>query len=280
MTRVAFQGDHGAFSELAASALWPGAEQLLLRGNVDVVRAVAAGDVDAGVLAIENTIAGTVTDTDDGLLHTEGACIVAETVIAIHHCVLGVPGASLSGIRSAESHPVALQQCRGLFDRHPLMEPHAAYDTAGAARAVAAAADPARAALAGRHAAARYGLTVLAANVEDRPDNQTRFIGIARAPAAVAPGVRHKTTLAVTLEDRPGALVGLLQPIAAAGLSLTRLSARPTGEPWEYVFVLDVEHDGADPRMRAVLDDLTLRSRRCRVLGTFPSSIERPARAW
>lgn len=277
MARVAFQGDRGAFSELAATALWPGAEHVPMRGNSDVARAVAAAEVDAGVLAIENTLAGTVTDTDDALLRVEGTRIVSETIVPIHHCVLGVRGASLRGIRCVESHPVALEQCRGFFERHPEIQPRAAYDTAGAAREVAAAADPARAALAGRHAAKHYGLAVLAKNVEDRGDNQTRFIGIARDGVIRAPDAMHKTSLAITVDDEPGALVRLLQPIAAAGLSLTRLSARPTGEPWEYVFVLDVEHGGSDDRLTRLVEQLATWSRQCRVLGTFPSARQRLA---
>ena len=277
VARVAFQGDFGAFSELAVTALWPGAEHVPMRGNTDVVRAVATGRVDAGVLAIENTLAGTVTDTDDALLRVEGTCIVSETIVPIHHCVLGVRGATLRGIRSVASHPVALDQCRSFFERHAKIEPRAAYDTAGAARDVAGAADPTRAALAGRHAAKRYGLAVLAKNVEDRGDNQTRFIGIARDSAMRVPNAMHKTSLAIIVDDEPGALLRLLQPIAAAGLSLTRLSARPTGEPWEYEFVLDVEHAGSDERLASIVEQATSGCRKCRVLGTFPSAKQRLA---
>jgi len=276
---VAFQGERGAFSELAAAALWPEAEPVPLRGNADVVRAVAGGVVDAGVLAIENTLAGTVTDTDDALLRVGGTLIVSETIVPIHHCVLGVRGATLRDVRFVESHPVALEQCRGFFEQHGQLAPRAAYDTAGAARDVAAALDPSRAALAGRHAAARYGLTVLARNVEDRRDNQTRFIGITREAARPVPGAMHKTSLAITVDDEPGALLQLLQPLVAAGLSLTRLSARPTGEPWEYVFVLDVAHDHADERLSRALERIAGRCRRCTVLGTFPSASRLPRRS-
>jgi prephenate dehydratase len=164
----------------------------------DVTAAVATGAAAYGVLAVENTIAGSVAASSDALAATPGLAVVGEVVLAIHHCVLAPPGATLATLRTVESHPVALAQCGRFLAAHPHLEPRAAYDTAGAAAAVAAAGDPRRAALAGRAAAHRFGLAVLATDVEDRPDNQTRFLVVARTDAAgmnVAGGVPARTAL-------------------------------------------------------------------------------------
>ena len=178
MARVAFQGEHGAYSESAAELLWPGAECVPCRESVDVVQAVASGAVDAGVLPIQNSIAGVVTATLEALGTSSDVGVVSEVVVPIRHCLLAVPGAALTDIRWVESHPVALAQCGAFFERHPGLEPRAVYDTAGAARDVAAAGDRTRAAVASAAAGARYGLTVLEEGIGDTADNRTRFLGL------------------------------------------------------------------------------------------------------
>src|SRR5205823_8009133 len=117
--------------------------------------------------------------------------------------------------------------------------PRAAYDTAGAARDVARADDPTRGALASRVAATRYDLTMLAENVEDRDDNQTRFVVVMREPAKLGHGARAKTILMLEVDNRPGALVHVLRPLSERQLNLTKIESRPTGEPWTYRFVLE-----------------------------------------
>jgi prephenate dehydratase len=274
MVRVAFQGEHGAYSELAAELLWPGSARLPFRENDDVVRAVARHEADTGVLAIENSLAGSVTATIDALFDADDVHVVCEAVVPINHCLLGLPGTSLEDIRSVESHPIALAQCRSFLDRHPGLEPRSVYDTAGAARDIAGAGDPRRAALAGVAAAERYGLSILERNVEDRPDNRTRFIGVSRTPSAPPPGTRCKTTLAITTENYAGALLRLMTAIADAGLNVARIDTRPTGHPWTYRFILDVLHRCDDARLSGAIGILRLCSRSCRVLGTFPVAAE------
>ena len=274
MVRVAFQGEQGAYSELAAELLWPGSERVPFRENDDVVRAVARHEADAGVLAIENSLAGSVTATMDALLDADDVHVVCETVVPITHCLLGLPGTSIEDIRSVESHPIALAQCRSFLERHPGLEPRSVYDTAGAARDVAAAKDPTRAALASVAAAERYGLAILRENVEDRPDNRTRFIGVSRTPSVPAPGTPCKTTLAITTGNYAGALLRLMTAIADAGLNVARIDTRPTGHPWTYRFILDVLHRCDDTRLGGAIGVLRLSSRSCRVLGTFPAAGE------
>src|SRR5687767_5949569 len=158
MLRVAYQGAHGAYSEEAVVRLWPQATPVPMRECIDVARAVERGDASAGVLAVENTLAGSVVASYDALAACQQIVAVGEVIIGIHHCVLATPGTSLAAVRWVESHPVALAQCGRFFDQHPQLEPRATYDTAGSAMEVARARDPRRAALASRIAAMHYGL--------------------------------------------------------------------------------------------------------------------------
>jgi prephenate dehydratase len=268
--RVAFQGELGAYSEEAVlRACGPDVEPVPCRENRDVVRAVADAAVDLGVLPLENTLAGTVPASYDAIAAEAQVHAVGEVVIPIHHCVLGVQGATLEGLRVVESHPVALAQCSDFFARHSWLDARAAYDTAGAARDVARTHDLTRGAIAGRGAAMRYELTVLAADVEDRSDNQTRFVVLARTPAQLPYGTPAKTILILSTPNRPGALVRVLTPLAERGLNLTKLESRPTGEPWTYRFVLEFEHLAGDPAAAAALQEVRAASASLHVAGTY-----------
>ena len=272
MFRVAYQGAPGAYSEEAVVRLWPSATPVPMRECIDVARAVERDDVDAGLLAVENTLAGSVVASYDALAACGHLVATGEVIIAIHHCVLGAPGTSLEAIRWVESHPVALAQCGGFFERHPHLEPRATYDTAGSAMDVARARDPRRAALASRIAAAHYGLDILAADVEDRPDNQTRFVAIAREAAALTHGIAARTILLVTVANVPGALHRLLGPFAEHELNLSKLESRPTGEPWSYRFIMEIEHTAGEPAMARALDAVRDIAQSCRVVGTYATS--------
>jgi prephenate dehydratase len=272
MLRVAYQGARGAYSEEAVVRLWPHAAPVPLRECIDVARAVESGEVDAGVLAVENTLAGSVVASYDALAACERVVAVGEAIIGIHHCVLAAPGTSLAALRRVESHPVALAQCGRFFERHPHLEPHATYDTAGSAMEVAHARDPRRAALASRIAAAHYGLEILEADVEDRPDNQTRFVAIGRGTASLADGAAARTILLVTVANTPGALHRLLGPFAEHELNLSKLESRPTGEPWSYRFIVEIEHTAGDTAMTEALHVVRCMAQSCRVVGTYATS--------
>jgi prephenate dehydratase len=239
------------------------------RENRDVARQVARGEVDAGVLPVENTLAGSVPASYDAILAEPALYVVREVVIPIHHCIMACPGASLGTIRTVESHPIALAQCASWFAAHPSIHQRAAYDTAGAARDLAAAQDPARGALASRIAATRYGLVLLAENVEDRGDNQTRFVVLERAPARMGADTPAKTILMLEVDNRPGSLVHVLTPLSSRELNLTKIESRPTGEPWTYHFVLEFEHRAGDPVVSTALDDVKREAARMRVVGTY-----------
>ncbi|HEU4562459.1 MAG TPA: prephenate dehydratase domain-containing protein, partial [Longimicrobium sp.] len=221
--RVAFQGELGAFSDEAVRQYFGEAARPVACRDFDAVgERTTAGEVDYGLLPIENSLAGSVVASYDVLAAT-GLRVVGEIISTIHHCVLAVPGASAGGLARILSHPVALAQCRRWLAAHPEAEAVPWYDTAGAAKEVAARGDPRSAAIAGRLAAERYGLEIIEADVEDRPDNQTRFLVVARAdaplprPAAEATA-GYKTALLAETANVPGALLRLLQPFAERGV--------------------------------------------------------------
>lgn len=276
--RVAFQGELGAFSEEAVRLYFgESVVPMPCRTFADVGRAVARGDADFGLLPVENTLAGSVVATFD-VLGSEDLEVVGEVIVPIHHCVLGVPGATLKTVQRVYSHPVALAQCARFFAEHPQIEAVASYDTAGAAKEVADRGEPTEAALAGRAAAERYGLVILAANVEDRHDNQTRFL-VVKQTGAETPLPRRggddgdaerKTALLVETENTPGALVRVLLPFANRGINLAKLESRPADEPWTYRFFMELETDAASPDARDALEEVRRRATALRSLGTYP----------
>ena len=277
---VAYQGLAGAFSEAAAAALFPGETLLARRTFADVFSALAAGEVSAAVVPVENSHAGSVADVYDLLRIHREATIVAEAIVRVRHCLLGVPGATLDGIRVARSHPQALAQVEEFLTAHSVT-PEVAYDTAGAAMDVADARDPTVAAIASRRAAERYGLVVLAEGIETSADNFTRFFALARDGDASArvriPAARRagpsKTSLAYTTKNEPGALTRSLQPFATAGLQLTKIESRPSrAAPWDYVFYLDFE---GDPAVTPAREALALMKTCCewiQILGTYAAA--------
>lgn len=269
VSRVAFQGEHGAFGEDAVAALWAGATPVAQRSLTDVLRAVTAGEADAGVLPVENTVAGGVVAAYDALAAAADVHVVAETILAIEQCLLALPGATLDDLSLVESHPVALMQCGEFLSRLPRLRQQAASNTATAAHDVAASGDRTRAAIAGKRAAVRYGLAVLVEHIEDRTDNQTRFLAVARQPVTVAAGIPARTSLVFTTANRPGALIHALGPIATHQLNLSKLESRPTGQPWTYQFFADVDHDAGDPRLEAAVSQMRTATEHCRILGTY-----------
>jgi prephenate dehydratase/nucleotide-binding universal stress UspA family protein len=252
--RVAFQGAPGAFSEAALLEHFGGrADPLPCRDFESVGQAVLEGRADFGVLPVENTLAGSVQGSQDVLL-TGGFTIIGEIVTTIRHCLLAVPGASVAGLRRIVSHPVALAQCTRYLSEHPHAEALAVYDTAGAAREVAERGDPTVAAIAARTAAERYGLEVLAEDLQDRHDNQTRFYvvpgpsggrhrRVPRHPGGSIPSSEspRRTRAHHRARRHPGlAPRGPRALRPQRGINLTRLESRPSRTPWRYRFLVEL----------------------------------------
>jgi prephenate dehydratase len=271
--RTSFQGALGAFSEEAVRILVPESEPVPRPSFDAVVRAVERGEDRWGVVAVENTLAGAVAEAYDAL---EGGnvAVVAEVAIPIRHCLLALKGATISGLREARTHPVALSQCKGFFARHPEIHPRAVYDTAGAAAEVAAGTDLTVAAIASRRAGERYGLEILQADLQDRDDNQTRFYLVEREATRPGDGP-FKTACVVELENRPGSLHRLVGVFADRGLDLSHVASRPAASPWTYRFILEFHHPTRDAGTEAIEAAKAL-SARLKVLGTFPAWRPRP----
>jgi len=282
LTGVAYQGLAGAFSEAAAAALFPGASLVPRRTFAEVFAALEAHEVDAAVVPVENTHAGSVADVYDLLRQHTGAKVVAEVIVRVRHCLLGAPGARLEDIRVARSHPQALAQVEDFLRRHEI-QPEVAFDTAGAAAEVAELKDPKVAAVASRRAAERYGLDVLEDSIETSTDNFTRFFAVAaeadqeiadRIPAVLRKGPT-KTSLVYKTANLPGALVRSLQPFATAWLQLSKIESRPSrSAPWDYVFYLDFE---GDPTAWPAKEALALMRTCCewiQPLGTYHAATE------
>jgi monofunctional chorismate mutase len=179
MMRVAFQGDRGAYAESAIAQIWRHPVELIpVPTFTGAVRAVDEGEADVCVIPVENSIVGRVEAGWQALAAYPGMHTVGEALVPVRHCLLAPKGATLHGLRTASSHPVALAQCSRFFDDHPWIKPSKYFDTAGAAREIAEAGDPSRGAIASRAAGERYGLTVLEEGVQDRRDNHTRFVAV------------------------------------------------------------------------------------------------------
>lgn len=272
---MAFQGELGAFSEEAVHRFFgAGVQPVPRREFADVGSAVVDGEVDFGLLPIENTLAGSVVGSYDVLARGELE-IVGEVITPIHHCVLGAPGSTLTGLTRIISHPVALAQCTRFLRAHPGIEAVAVYDTAGAAKEVSEQNDQTQAAIAAARAAARYGLEILAENVEDRLDNQTRFlVVVARGgDGGSAPpdrGGARKSAVMVETRNVPGALLRILEPLARLEVNLSKLDSRPAGEPWSYRFFLELDADAREARVAEALEEIRSSSIQLTVLGAYP----------
>jgi len=266
---VAIQGERGAFSHEAALDLLGPQTQVMPRPSFDALfDAVKEGAVDRALVPIENSLAGSIHENYDRL-RSRPFHIVAETQLRIRHCLIARPGAVLEGIRQVASHPVALAQCREFFARRPHLEAVAAYDTAGSVMDLLRDGAVTRAAIASRLAAETYGGQILLEEIEDDPQNYTRFLLLAREPCP-PPGAGAKTTVVFTLQNAPGALHRALGAFAARGLDLAKIESRPLrGRPWEYVFYLDVLGDPAG-ELAVALEELRALSGEFRVLGSYP----------
>lgn len=275
---VAFQGELGAYSDEVARAWFGGgAETLPCREFRDVTRAVISGEATFGVLPVENTLAGSVGPALDALLETDLE-IVGEVVRPIRHCLVALPGAIAEGLRKVMSHPVALAQCLRLFAERPDVEAVAVHDTAGAARVVSEGGDETVGALAPEAAAERYGLTVVARDLQDRPDNSTRFY-VVTAPDRIAatPALESPKTLVVfETGDRPGALVEVLMAFARRGLNMSRLESRPGRLPWTYRFVAEVTADLRSGAGAEGLEEARALAMTVLVRGPFPAAAAIP----
>ena len=270
MTRVAFLGPEGTFTSQAASRAVPDAQREPLPTIAEVIAAVRNGAVDLGVVPMENSIEGSVNLTlDDLAFGAAGAYIRDEITMPITMNLLAKPGTTLQQITVVRSQPHALAQARGwLADNLPDAAQQAATSTAEAARE-AAASDGTLAALGPAGAAERFGLTVLAGDVEDHTGNATRFVVL--GTTMTPPTGADKTSLVVFFgEDRPGLLLRILDEFALRGINLTKIESRPTKQALgEYCIFIDCAGHISEARVAEALRSVHRHAAEVRILGSY-----------
>jgi prephenate dehydratase len=281
--KVAIQGELGSFSHEAAERMLPRCTVVPCARSAEVFERVERESVAAAVIPIENTLAGTVAEHAD-LMLTRGVFIQAEYLLRIVHNVIAVPGVRLGALRQVLSHPVALDQCRDFFRRHPKIEAVPFYDTAGSVKHVIANQLKDAAGIAGKQAAREYSGTVLQAGIEDDKRNFTRFFLIRKLGGAAGrkkespdyhrliPRGANKTSIVFQVKNVPGALFKSLSVFALRDISLSKIESRPMrGRPWEYVFYVDFLR-GDDEPARNALRHLGEVAEFVKVLGIYPAA--------
>jgi len=283
--RIGFQGALGAFSqEAVAQLLGTKVEVVPFPRFEDVFRALTRRKIDAAVIPIENTLAGSVHENYDHLLHFD-VRIAAETNVRIVHNLIAPPGVRFKDIRKIYSHPVALNQCLRFFARNRKMESTPFYDTAGSVKMVMEEKAPDAAAIASSVAASIYGANILQRSIEDDRRNFTRFFLLYPSKRTRLPhreAKAWKTSLVFTTRNIPGALFRALSAFALRDLNMTKIESRPLhGKPWEYLFYLDFLDREDDPRVQNALRHLAELADFMRVLGTYPrDAIRKIGKRW
>lgn len=271
-TRLAFLGPHATFTEQALRSLpeAAGAELVPCNGSLAVLAAVRDGSVAAGCVPIENSVEGAVPAVLDGLLADPPLVIIREALVAVRFALMVRAGTKAADIRTVASHTHGIAQTRGWIAANlPAADVLLSTSTAEAAAQVAR--GEFDAAVAAPIAAQQHGLDVLADDIADNPGAVTRFALVAPLGPPPAPTGNDRTTIAVTTQNRPGALLGLLTELAVRGIDLTRIESRPIKELHaEYWFHLDCTGHVAEPAMGEALAALYRRSDRVRFLGSFP----------
>ncbi len=269
--RISFLGPAGTFTQAAALKHFGHSVNTAPVATIaEVFREVEAGAAQYGVAPIENSTEGMINHTLDMFL-TSPLKICGEVQLRIHHHLLVGPGVDMSKVKRIYSHQQSLGQCRQWLDAHwPTIERVAVSSNAEAARR--AAKEPDSAAIAGDMAAEQYGLTAVARNIEDRPDNTTRFLIVGRE--RVGRSGHDKTSILVSTKNRPGALYSLLEPFHRLGISLTRIETRPspTGA-WTYVFFIDFEGHVDDPVVQQALQEISGNAVELKLLGSYPLGV-------
>ncbi|MFC1912892.1 prephenate dehydratase [Chloroflexota bacterium] len=267
---IAFQGEVGAYSEEAAFQFF-GAAILLkpCERLEDVFRAVERDEVQFGVVPAENSLEGSISRVYDLLLDSN-LKVCGEIELRVVHCLIGVPQARLDSIKKVYSHPQALGQCQ-TFLRHLGCELVPTYDTAGSVKMIKEMGAPDKGAVASARAAEIYGMKVFAREIEDNPNNFTRFFILAKHDSP--PSGNDKTSIVFSVKHKPGALYQSLQELASRKINLTKIESRPTRQkPWEYNFYLDFEGHRDDKLFQEALENLENTSLFVKVLGSYPKA--------
>ncbi len=263
-----FQGEHGAYSEMASLEFSSDTVTIPFEEFEDVFEGVRDGAVDLGVVPVENTIGGSVTEVDD-LLIESGLSVVGEINFAVHHCLLALPETDYRDVRVVYSHPQGISQCRDFLVRNKL-EGRPYYNTAGAAKMLARERPVGTAVIASRLCADIYGLEILKENVENDVANTTRFLVLSKEPLKDG---GDKCSIVFVTQHKPGALYNFLRAFSDAEINLTRIESRPAkGKPGSVAFLLDFQGSDRDPNIAATLDNIRGNCQEFRLLGCYKES--------
>ncbi|MBI1202924.1 MAG: prephenate dehydratase [Rhodopseudomonas sp.] len=269
--KIVFQGERGANSDLACREAYPDYEPVPCPTFEDCFTALSNGDVDLGMIPIENSVAGRVADIHH-LMPTAKLHIIGEWFLPIRNQLMAPKGASLQTIESVQSHVMALGQCRNVI-RDLKLKPIVAADTAGSAREVAEANDPTRAAIASRLAAEIYGLDILKENVEDEANSTTRFVVLSPEKKWAEPGNgKVVTTFVFRVRNLPAALYKAMGGFATNGVNMTKLESYMVGGNFFATqFYADVEGHPDDTALVHALEELAFFSKELTILGVYPA---------
>ena len=268
---VAFQGEHGAYSEVAAHNLVPGGAYIPCLEFVDVFQGVEQGYLDVGVVPVENSLEGAVTQVNDLLTRTS-LKVTGEVKVPVSHCLLAAQETDLREIRMVYSHPQALAQCQRFLAQHK-MEAYPFYDTAGAAKMLARENPRASAAIASALCAELYDLKIIQDGIEDGAANHTRFLLLSRNQAT---GPCDKTSIIFSTAHEAGQLFKVLGIFANAKVNLTRIASMPMRtDPGNYSFFLDFEGSVQDARIAAALKEMEQMGVKVKCLGSYPADREK-----
>lgn len=273
--RIAIQGYAGAFHEIAARRFLAGSPVEIVPAHTfeDLVTMVEAGEqADLGLMAVENTLAGTLLG-NYRLLNGSPLRAVGEVYLRIRQNLLTLPGVDVAQLSEVHSHPIAIAQCLAFFERHPHIKLIENADTALSARMVSERGQPEVGAIASALAADMYGLEVLAPGIETNKQNYTRFLVLQRPGAAALPGIGalpDKASISFTVDHEVGSLYKVLAVLAAYHVNLTKIQSAPIiGRPWEYLFFVDFVTEGA-VGFRQAIEAIQPITRELKVLGVYP----------
>ena len=268
--KVAFQGEKGAYSESAVYKFFSESVEVKpCRDLAEAFESVDKQETKFGVVPVENSLEGSVNQTYDLFLKYD-LKVCGEVVIRVSHCLVANKGTTLKQVKTVYSHPQALAQCRNFLERSG-WELIPTYDTAGSAKMLKEKNLKDAAAIASERAAELYGLKILAREIEDNPNNYTRFFVLSKQDSPMTGN--DKTSIIFAAAHKPGSLYQALGEFAKRGISLTKIESRPTKQtPWEYNFYLDFEGHRSEPRCIEALDALKEYSAFIKILGSYPKA--------
>ena len=264
--KIAFQGEHGAYSEQAVFDYFGEVESLPCESFDAVFETVNNGRSDAALIPVENSLAGSIHQNYDLLLRND-LHIAGEYLLRVRHCLIALPGVQKAHIKKAISHPQALGQCADYLRKRGI-QAESVYDTAGSVKMLKESGARDTAGIASHRAAELYGMQILEEGIEDNAENYTRFLAIQKE--AVVPAGEAKTSIVFTLKNQPGSLFKAMSVFALRDIDLTKIESRPLqGKPWEYLFYIDFIGSTSEETSKRALDHLGEYALTLRVLGSY-----------